>query len=427
MIGTGIGLGLSGYRLPTARDSLDPTVVLDLPFADTGSLTAAVGPTPTFTRASAAWYFNSAGIMQQAAINQPRFGYWWNDWRGTWDNIGLICEIQTTNYCLWNRDLTNAVWTASNMTVAKNQTGIDNVSSSASSITATAANATIEQNMASLSGIYLVQFWVKRLSGTGSLEYSVNNGTNWTSVLGIGSNWKQAPFSDAVNGMLSAPSISAPTNTKILFRVPTSGDSFAIDCVMVANTRGNSPIPTTSSAVTVSADIIEITGSSASSLWGTERSMFISNSAGLTSNTGTRTSFNWYPIGDSYPPAGSRLTGIAPGVRNQFAVGTISGGNTMSFSGSTNRTKFSNKCNVAYRIKANDLYGSHFVEGSTVAGVGNYSSTTWANVPTASDMTRLLIGNGLQTGQNDGFVGIRQIKIFNSLKTNAELDALVTY
>lgn len=406
---------------------VDPTVALDLQFANTQSLTAIQGPTPTFTRASSAWYFDSAGIMQQAAVNQPRFGYWWNDWRGTWDNIGLICEIQTTNYCLWNRDLTNAVWTASNMTVAKNQTGIDNVSNSASSITATAANATIEQSVGNPSSVTLIQFWVKRLSGTGNLEYSIDHGTNWLAVQSIGSTWKQAPFSTATSGMLNPPSISPPTYSKIIFRIPTSGDSFAIDCVMSSNTRGNSPIPTTSSPVTVSADLIEITGSNASSLWGTDRTVFISNSAGLTSNTGSRTSFHWYTLGGSYPPATvPRLSGVAPGPANRATVGNSSGITSMSFPTSAARVKWSNKCNTAYRIKEKDLYGSHFVEG---ASLGNYSNTTWANIPLSADMTYLVIGNGLQasTNPNEGFVGIRQIKIFNVLKTNAELDALVSY
>ena len=48
-------------------------LALSLPFAETKSLTARVGPTPTFTRASTATFIGSDGLIQTAAINTPRF------------------------------------------------------------------------------------------------------------------------------------------------------------------------------------------------------------------------------------------------------------------------------------------------------------------------------------------------------------------
>ena len=50
-------------------------LTLDLPFAATKSLTARIGPTPTFTRASAATFIGSDGLIQTATTNTPRFDH----------------------------------------------------------------------------------------------------------------------------------------------------------------------------------------------------------------------------------------------------------------------------------------------------------------------------------------------------------------
>jgi len=56
---------------------------LDLPFAETKSITARVGPTPTFTRASSATFIGSDGLIQSAAVNAARFDH---------DPITLACK-----------------------------------------------------------------------------------------------------------------------------------------------------------------------------------------------------------------------------------------------------------------------------------------------------------------------------------------------
>jgi hypothetical protein len=58
-------------------------LALDLQFAVDQTLTARKGPTPTFTRASAATFIGSNGLIQSAAINTPRFDY---------DPVTLVCR-----------------------------------------------------------------------------------------------------------------------------------------------------------------------------------------------------------------------------------------------------------------------------------------------------------------------------------------------
>ena len=56
---------------------------LDLAFATDQTLTARKGPTPTFTRASTATFVGSNGLIQSATINTPRFDY---------DPVTLACK-----------------------------------------------------------------------------------------------------------------------------------------------------------------------------------------------------------------------------------------------------------------------------------------------------------------------------------------------
>jgi hypothetical protein len=53
--------------------SSNDQLALDLPLAETKSITARVGATPVFTRASTATFIGSDGLIQSAAVNEPRF------------------------------------------------------------------------------------------------------------------------------------------------------------------------------------------------------------------------------------------------------------------------------------------------------------------------------------------------------------------
>jgi hypothetical protein len=80
--------------LKTSRSNLSSNdqLSLDLPFAATKSLTARVGPTPTFTRASSATFVGSNGLIQSAATNIPRF-----DHTSAGVCRGLLIEESRTN------------------------------------------------------------------------------------------------------------------------------------------------------------------------------------------------------------------------------------------------------------------------------------------------------------------------------------------
>lgn len=73
-----------GNMFGGSNGSLNPDKLsLNLQFATDKTLTARKGPTPTFTRASTATFVGSNGLIQSAAINEPRFDH---------DPVTLACK-----------------------------------------------------------------------------------------------------------------------------------------------------------------------------------------------------------------------------------------------------------------------------------------------------------------------------------------------
>jgi hypothetical protein len=142
------------------------------------------------------------------------------------------------NNLLHSRDLTNTVWVKTNITAVKNQTGFLGDTNAASAITATANNATIMQSTTISASDRVSSAFVKRLSGSGTLEFTQDGGANWA-TLTITNDLKR----------IEIPTVNL-TNPQVGFRIQNSGDSFAIDCVQLE--RGpliGSPIPTTTDIV----------------------------------------------------------------------------------------------------------------------------------------------------------------------------------
>jgi hypothetical protein len=94
--------------------SSNDELALDLPLAETKSITARVGPTPVFTRSSTATFIGSNGLIQSAAINEPRFEH--DPLTGVCG--GLMLEQSRTNACLQSENF-GTTWT--------NDTGLVNI------------------------------------------------------------------------------------------------------------------------------------------------------------------------------------------------------------------------------------------------------------------------------------------------------------
>jgi len=130
----------------------------------------------THTRGSSASYVDaSTGLIKTALTDIPRFEH-------VGGHRAILIEPGATNNLLHARDLTDAVWVETNCTAAKDQVGEDGVINSASSFLATAANATVLQTLVLANADYAYSVSIKRITGTGNIEVTDDNGGTWTDI-----------------------------------------------------------------------------------------------------------------------------------------------------------------------------------------------------------------------------------------------------
>jgi len=268
---------------------------LDLRFADDKSLTDAVTGQSliTFTRASSATFINSAGTLQTAATDVPRFDH--NPTTG--ESLGLLVEEQRTNLLLRSEEFDNASW-------SKPQSDTITANSIASPTGATTADSFVE-NTASGAVHTLLQdgtivanstnsfscFFksagrtqiVIKLSSTdefngctGTFDLSVgtaaavNFGTGsgaTASIQAFPSGWYRC----VINGNIG----SALTTVRLRIRPLSGGNEiytgngatayYIWGAQLEAGAFPTSYIPTTTAAATRSADVASITGANFSS------------------------------------------------------------------------------------------------------------------------------------------------------------------
>ena len=171
----------------------------------------------TILRASQAGYFNSAGVFKFALDDEPRP---WHNHTAPFKHRGILLEETRTIRITKNRDMTDAAWTATDMTVAKDAVGLDGVVNSASTLTASAANGKITQNptLGSLERTYAV--WIKRLTGSGTVEISDDDFS--ASIVDVTSSINSSTFS-------KVEITSTRANPVIGVRVVTNTDAVVVD------------------------------------------------------------------------------------------------------------------------------------------------------------------------------------------------------
>jgi hypothetical protein len=150
----------------------------NLPLLDLGSGAVNTSPvsslgsgTPTFTRATVAWTKLSSGLWAQVASGTARSYYLGADTTvgayGGYLPEGAATQLVTPTASI--RDMTDASWVKVTMTAAKTATGIDGVSNSATTLTATAGAATILQTLLAAASSRTYSMFMKRRTGTGTV------------------------------------------------------------------------------------------------------------------------------------------------------------------------------------------------------------------------------------------------------------------
>jgi len=155
---------------------------------------------------------------------------------------GYLNEPSRSNLVYPSRDFTGARWTSTNVTTAKDQTGPDGVANSACSVTATANNGTLASTATvSASSAKAGSFFIKRITGTGTVEISVDSGTSYTDVTTL--------INSTTYTQVAA--LATSTNPQLIIRLGTSGDAIAADYAQVeVGAFATSPITTTTAAFT---------------------------------------------------------------------------------------------------------------------------------------------------------------------------------
>jgi len=259
---------------------------LDLNFSSSLSLTPTVGPTPSYSRASTGTYFNASGVLTSAAVNEPRFDHVLGN--GVWVSKGLLIEEQRTNLAFYSSDYTNG-WTRRGMTQVAGQSSPDGGTNATLSYPSGSqaycdmyrvlgAAATIGQaytisfivkasgkNFAYISDINASNVSYFNLS-TGAVSFTFS-GHN-PSIVSLGGGWYRCSNTTTAAGTTghcymgisdasgSTAATVNGTDGAMVFAAQSELGSFP-----------TSYIPTTTAAVTRSADVCQITGTDFSGFW----------------------------------------------------------------------------------------------------------------------------------------------------------------
>ena len=140
-----------------------------------------------FTRTSAGTFVGSNGLIQ----NSP----------------------QSQNLLLWTQEFDNAAWVKTNSAVVANSVVAPDGTTTADTLTAASANGTALQTYIAINAPYVYSVWLRRLTGTGDVQITVD-GTTYTTVA-VTSTWTRFDTT-----------LVPPVNTRTAgVRIVTSGDA----------------------------------------------------------------------------------------------------------------------------------------------------------------------------------------------------------
>jgi hypothetical protein len=249
-----------GYGVTQSGGAGSPTLYFDF-------LTGVLNPAITFTRASTATYFNSAGVLTSAAINEARFDY--NP--STLAARGLLIEESRANLLTYSAQFDNAAWTKqSTVSVSANTTIAPDGTTSGDTVTADSGLAIYQSASATIGVTYCQSVFIKAGTATAILfrddtgagrNITINPSTGAITATGgtlvgygsqaISGGWYRYWFSyvadtTLVRGLMRPDSAGA-AQTYIVWGAQTEAGAFP-----------TSYIPTTTTALTRAADVASV-------------------------------------------------------------------------------------------------------------------------------------------------------------------------
>lgn len=157
--------------------------------------------------------------------------------------LGALFEPAATNYCTHSEEHDNAAWTKSNITIAADSIAAPDGATTADTLTASAGNGTCLDSITLASSDVTYSVWLKRLTGTGNIDLTVDGGTGWTTKT-ITSSWARYDIQQA-----------AVTNPQVGIRIVTSADAiYAWGEQLEVKDVPTSYVPTSGATATRTAD-----------------------------------------------------------------------------------------------------------------------------------------------------------------------------
>lgn len=398
-----------------------PTVspTLNLNFAAAGRLDSRV----TFTRSSTATYTNQIGLIQSAAVNEPRFDY---D-PSTLAARGLLIEEQRTNLVTYSERFDNAAWTKNFITVTANAIAAPDGTVTADKIaanTTTGIDHSVDQTVATSTSTSTFSVYAKaaeynriaigrtgttsiakvfELTGAGAAyDIGSTSWTGWTSA--TAGNFSITALADGWYRIsITVPATSVGRNDIYIINNGGNERSFAAaigsgvyiwGAQLEAGSFATSYIPTVAASVTRSADVASV--NTLSPWWnnveGTLFADYTASSSSFVAMLYTDASNNMVMIGGT--------SGAAFDVNNAGVVQATLGARVLS-------------AKIAARFKANDF--AVCLNGGAVA------TDTSGTVPSITD--RLALGYFPGVGlQINGY--LRRVTFYPRTLTSAELQAI---
>ena len=366
--GLGVGL-LASTFLSSLRIGGRPALFLN--FIGTNSLDSRI----TFTRTTTATVTNSSGVIQSAAINEPRFDY---------DPVtlapkGLLIEEQRTNLLTYSEEFDNAYWQKSTqgtgiapVVTANAATAPDGTMTADQVVFASVGTGSGDRSrlLTALlglgSGTYTVSFWIKAASPSQpNLSLFIQSGVNSLVVV---------PTTEWVRYTFTATEANQRPELRLSGNVGTLGTYYVWGAQLEAGAFATSYIPTTTTSLTRNADVVSMTGTNFSDWYNASEGAFSATAqiAQLTSlfpifisaNDGTLNNYlNCYPYNPSSP--------------NMVCISQVGG--AQQYLGVPGAVSVNTKTNVCFAYKASSF-------ASAMNGTGLQSAAT-GSIPTVDRLT----------------------------------------
>jgi hypothetical protein len=403
--------------------SSNDELALDLPWDKTGSFSAIVGPTPSFTRGSSGTVVGSNGFLQSVGNNVPRLTY---D-PITLKPVGTIIESGKTNLVLHSEDIAQSVWVKTGSSIAS-----DSILSPSGVVN---ADKIVENSTNGLHGVgfnhnfsattFTISFYAKKAERSwifigfdnsfGNAWFNIDtgnvgivNGAQSSDIEDAGNGWWRcsATFNFTSSGTRQINIAIAQNNFSSFYQGDGVSGFYLWGC-QIEQSQISSYIPTTTQTRARASDVCDISGGNFLNIWDQTEGTFVV-SAIKYNNLSSTTALDVTSGG--VPTNFLRVSRSSNGVEAIQVAANGTAYPQVLLSQSTRLQKFK----IAFAIKSNNLAAS-MNGGQTI----NSSNVVVPNI------TELNIGK-LRYFTNNNFINgvICSVRVYRKVLSSEKLRAL---